>query len=89
MALCDWRGQVGGTERERQGSSVNIMRQEAMWVHGKAKQYRILAEPFKGRLERVNRAHGPAGICAGTQGEKGKKPQCQAKKEKQNKIPEF
>lgn len=29
--------------RERQVSSVNIMRQGAMWVHSKAKQYGALA----------------------------------------------
>ena len=54
-----------------------------MWVHSNAKQYGALAEPSKGRLEGVNWAKGPAGICAGTQGEKEKEPQCQDKKEKQ------
>lgn len=78
-----------GELRERQVSSVNIVRQGAMWVHSKAKQYGALAKPSKGRLEGVNWANGPAGICAGTQGEKEKEPQCQDKKEKQNKIPEL
>lgn len=58
-------------------------------VQNKAKQYGVLANLFKGRLEGVNRTSGPAGICAGTQGKKEKEPQCQGKIEKQNKIPEF
>ena len=75
--------------RERQGSCVNTMRQGAMWAHGKAKQCGALAELSKGRLQGVNWASGPAGICAGTQGEKEKEPQCQDKKEKQNQISEL
>jgi hypothetical protein len=55
-----------GELRERRGNGVNIIRQGAMWVHSKAKQYGALVEPSKGRLERVNSISGPAGICAGT-----------------------
>lgn len=79
----------GARLSERRDNGINIMRQGAMWVHSKSKQYGILAEPSGGRLERVNRTNGPAGICAGTHGEKEKEPRCQDKKEKQNKIPEL
>lgn len=89
MCLCVTEEARLGEVSERQGSSVNITRQGAMRVHSKAKQYGVLAEPLKGRLERVNRANGPAGICAGTQGEKEKELRCQDEKEKQNKIPEL
>lgn len=54
MWLCAMEEASMGELKERQGSSVNIMRQEAMWVHSKAKQYGALAEPSKGRLEGVN-----------------------------------
>lgn len=74
---------------EGRGNGINTMRQGAMWVCRKSKQYGILAESSGGRLERVNRTSGPAGICAGTHGEKEKEPRCQDKKEKQNKIPEL
>ena len=89
MGLCSVEESRLGERKERQGSSVNITRQGAMWVPSNAKQYGALAEPSKGRLEGVNWAKGPAGICAGTQGEKEKEPQCQDKKEKQNQIPAF
>jgi len=89
MWLCSVEESRLGELKERQGSSVNIPRQGAMWVHSNAKQYGALAEPSKGSLEGVNWAKGPAGICAGTQGEKEKEPQCQDKKEKQNQIPAF
>lgn len=83
---------LNGTEgtrlSERRGNGINIVRQGAMWVHSKSKQYGILAEPSGGRLERVNRTSGPAGICAGTHRENVKELRCQDKKEKQNKIPE-
>lgn len=75
--------------RERQGICINIMWQGAMWAHNKAKQCGALAEPSKGRLQGVNWAIGPASICAGTQGEKEKEPQCQDKKETQNQISEL
>lgn len=54
MWLCAMFEARLGEWRKRQGSCVNIMRQGAMWVHSKAKQYGGLAEPCKGRLEGVN-----------------------------------
>lgn len=74
---------------ERSGNAINIVRQGAIWVHSNSKQYGVLAEQSGGRLERVNRTNGPAGICAGTHREKEKEPRCQDKKGKQNKIPEL
>lgn len=54
MWLCAMEEARMGELRERQVSSVNIVRQGAMWVHSKAKQYGALAKPSKGRLEGVN-----------------------------------
>lgn len=81
------KSQAGGTERE--GSSVNIMRQGAMWVPSNAKQYGASAEPSKGMLEGVNWAKGPAGICAGTQGEKEKELSVKTRKRNKTKYQHF
>ena len=54
MWLCSMEEARLGELKERQGSSVNIKRQGAMWVHSNAKQYGALAEPSKGGLDGVN-----------------------------------
>lgn len=54
MWLCSMEEARLGELKERQGSSVNIKRQGAMWVHSNAKQYGALAELSKGGLDGVN-----------------------------------